>query len=117
MYGGLPDSFRAAVSRRDFAKAFAEQTAHPAETAVDAMIAGDDGAVWFRRTGRSGAEPQRWASYRSNRPNVDFGGFVELSAGHHLLAVAGGRLWTVTEDDLGLPTLTEWAVGLEGTKE
>ena len=108
VYGGLPDSFRAAVSRGDFAKAFVEQIAHPAETDVDAMIAGEDGTVWFRRTDRTVAGPQRWVSYR---PSEGFGGFVELPASHALLAVMGGALWTITEDDLGLPTLTEWAIG------
>lgn len=101
----LPEALRTRIGERTLLRAFAEQIPHPAETAVDAMLAGDDGTVWLRAT-RGGARGyRRWMRFR---PDVGLDGFVDLPAGHRLLAASGGMLWTVDRDVWDVPTVVGW---------
>ncbi len=106
VYSGLPESFRARVSSGELAQAFLGQIARPSETAVDAMVASEDGTLWLRRTSAAARSPTQWTGYHVDR---GFVGFVELPVEYHLLAASEGMLWTVDQDPLGLPTITGWA--------
>ncbi len=106
IYGGLPASFRSRVSSGELTRAFLGQIARPSETAVDAMLASEDGTLWLRRTAPAATSATRWAGYdRDGR----FAGLVEFPVEYHLLAVSEGMLWTIDRDPLGLPTITGWA--------
>ena len=106
IYGGFSESFRSRVTSRELADEFLQQISRPSETAVDAMVAGETGEVWLRRTNREPERvPTRWIQYR---PTKGFGGIVEFPVGVHLLNVTDGILWTVRHDGLGLPILTGW---------
>ena len=111
--GRLPESVRSKVSARELARAFLQQIARPSVAIVDAMLADEDGTVWFRRTSRTrDAELQRWIAWR---PGEGFGGYVEFPADHYLLAATGGLLWTVTRNEFDLPTVTGWSVAQPGS--
>ena len=101
----MPESFRARVSNRALERAFLQQIPHPAATPVNAMIASEAGIIWFRASARTASRSERWAAYR---PGHGFLGFVELPPDHFLLSAAAGLLWTRSDDELGLPTITGW---------
>ena len=61
------------------------QIARPSETVVDALVASEDGTVWFRRTRPMDASLTLWAGYRHNG---GFVGFVEFPVGKVSDAVA-----------------------------
>ena len=106
IYDEFPDWLRSSVSPGGVAQALLQQVARPSVTAVDAMIADEDGTVWFRKTQKTDSvTPVQWAAYR---PNRGFLGFVDLPLGHSLLAATGGLLWTASSTDLDLPTITAW---------
>ena len=75
------------------------------QTPTDAMVSGHDGTVWFRKTNEGAAAPEQWAAYR---PGEGFVGVVRLPATHFLLGVTGETIWTVSWDELDLPTITRW---------
>ena len=106
-YTTLPEEARAGVSTVDLVRAFSQQIAVPTEGLVDAMMVGDDGTVWLRRTVRPQGTRigEQWAAYRFSR---GFVGFVELPVQHSLLSVTGELLWTNTVDALGLPLIVGW---------
>ena len=106
IYGRLPESFRSRVSSRELTRAFLGQIARPAETAVDAILASEDGTVWLRRTRPRAASLTQWVGYDHAGAFV---GFLELPVEHYLIAASGGLLWTVDRDPLGLPTIAGWA--------
>lgn len=105
IYGKLPESFRSRVSRRELTRAFLGQIARPSETAVDAMLASEDGTVWLRRTRPRTASLIQWAGYGQAGAFV---GFLEFPLEYHLMAASEGLLWTIHRDPLGLPTITGW---------
>lgn len=101
----LPEALRTRIGERALLRAFAEQIPHPAETAVDAMLASEDGTVWLRQTRGGSERSTHWARFR---PGVGLDGFVDLPAGHRLLAASGGALWTVNRDIWGVPSVIGW---------
>lgn len=101
----LPEALRVRIGERALSRAFAEQIPRPAETAVDAMLAEDDGTVWLRATRGGVRGSRRWMRFR---PDVGLDGFVDLLAGHRLLAASGGMLWTVDRDVWDVPTVVGW---------
>lgn len=105
IHGGLPASFRSRVSSGELARAFLGQIERPSETAVNAMVASEDGTVWLRRTPSGTASLTRWVGYDHAG---HFVGFLEFPAEYYLMAASGGMLWTVDRDALGLPTITGW---------
>ncbi len=106
IHGDLPGSFRSRVSAGELARAFMQQVARPAETAADAMIAGEHGTIWLRKTNRTSVTaPEHWAAYRFGE---GFTGLIRLPVAHRLLAASGRMLWTMSRDELDLPTVTGW---------
>ncbi|MXW56701.1 MAG: hypothetical protein F4Z59_08640 [Gemmatimonadales bacterium] len=103
--GGLPESFRSRVSSGELTQAFLSQIARPSRTAVDAMVASEDGTVWLRRTSSTTTSSTQWVGYG---PDGRFVGSVEFPVEYHLMAASGGMLWTVDRDPLGLPTVAGW---------
>ena len=101
----LPESFRTVVSARELTRIVRQQVSRPMETPTDAMVAGHDGTVWFRKTSEETAVPEQWAAYR---PGEGFIGVVRLPTAHFLLGVTGETIWTVNWDELDLPTITRW---------
>jgi len=108
IYGRLPESFRSRVSSGELTQAFLSQIARPSRTAVDAMVASEDGTVWLRGASPAATSSTQWVGYG---PDGRFVGLVEFQEEYHLLAASGGMLWTVDRDPLGLPTITGWAYG------
>ena len=106
IHGRLPESFRSRVSSGELAQAFLRQVERPSETAVDAMVASEDGTVWLRRTRPAAPSLTQWAGYDHSG---DFVGLLEFPVEYFLMAASGGMLWTVDRDPLGLPTITGWA--------
>ena len=113
IHPGLPPAFRARVSAASLAQAFLEQIPRPSEPSVDAMVVAEDGVLWFHKTNRSpNSEGERWIAYR---PGKGFWGWIGLSVGEYLATATGGLLWTVSQDELDLPTITGWAPRVEDT--
>lgn len=81
------------------------QIERPSETAVNAMVASEDGTVWLRRTRPTATSLTQWAGYDHVG---DYVGFLEFPVEYYLMAASGGMLWTVDRDALGLPTITGW---------
>ena len=105
---GLPRSIRETLTAREFSEQLARQVPRPVHTTIDAMVADEDGTVWFRKTAQGDAPSRsRWAAYRFG---VGFLGFAVLPVGHRLLAASGGFLWTVIDDGLGIPQITGWTI-------
>ncbi|WP_419940238.1 6-bladed beta-propeller [Candidatus Palauibacter sp.] len=112
IHGDLPGSFRSRVSASELARAFMQQIAKPAETAVDAMIASENRTIWLRRTDRASvAAPEYWTAYRFGE---GFTELIQLPIGHQLVAASGHMLWTVSRDELDLPTVTGWVPASPG---
>lgn len=108
LYGTLPEVVRARMSIGELTRAFLEQVATPSRPSVDAMVASEDGTIWFRQTAQMGVEtPQHWVAYQ---PGWESGAHVVLPVGYSLLSASGGLLWTKSENALGLPTITGWKV-------
>ena len=112
IHGDLPESFRSRVSAGELASAFMQQVAKPSETAVDAMIAGENGTIWLREADRTSvAASEHWSAYRFGE---GFTESIQLPVGQHLLAGSERMLWTVSRDELGLPTVTGWVTASPG---
>lgn len=104
----LPESFRSVVSAQELTRIFQQQVSRPSQTLTDAMVAGADGTIWLRKTSEDPVSaPERWAAYR---PGDGFVGFVRLPTAHFLLGVTGHKIWTVSWDDVDLPTITAWVL-------
>ncbi len=106
---GLPEIVRGRLSVQKLGDELLRQVADPTQPTVDAMIADEDRKIWFRKTMRAGDEERQrqWTAYHFER---GFVGSVRLPIGHDLLAASGGLLWTVSSDNLGLPTIVGWTV-------
>lgn len=105
IHGGLPASFRSRVSSGELARAFMGQIERPSETAVNAMVASEDGTVWLRRTRPTATSLTQWAGYDQAG---DYVGFLEFPVEYYVMAASGEMLWTVDRDALGLPTIIGW---------
>ena len=104
----LPESFRTAVSARELTRIVNQEVSRPTQTLTDAMVSGDDGTIWFRKTHEgSVSEAERWAAYR---PSEGFVGVVRLPTAHFLLGVTGETIWTVSWDEFDLPMISRWGI-------
>ncbi len=105
---GLPPNIRARLTARDLSRQLERQVPRPVHSTIDAMVAGEDGTIWLRKTAQGDVpSASRWVAYRFG---AGFLGVAVLPAGQRLLAASGGLLWTVTEDGLGVPQITGWAI-------
>ena len=104
LHDNLSETLGAQLSVNELIAAFQRQVKDPVATEVDAMLAGDDGTIWLRRSASThGRDHQQWAGLT---PQGEPMGLIHLPGGHALLAVTEGLLWTISEDNLGLPIIT-----------
>lgn len=112
VYEGLPEVVRSRVSTKDLTVAVVRQIERPTLATIDAMVAGDDATVWFREgNARRRGEARRWIAYRQGS---GFVGFVVLPRAVRLMSASGGLLWTISRDELELPTVTGWSIAWPG---
>ncbi len=109
MHEVLSEAVRAHVSAEELAEELSRRIRDPRQSTVDAMMAGEDQVIWFRRTILAEEErrERRWAAYRFKE---GFVGVAVLPKGHDLLAVTRELLWTTSRDGFGLPTIMGWRV-------
>ena len=102
-YEEMPAAIRAQLDFQDVVDTFRQQLPAPVLPDVDAMLADDDGVIWFRTTSsRSRDGRETWVAYQLDGRLV---GLVALPDKHTLISVTQGMLWTRSEDSFGLPTI------------
>lgn len=112
IYSESSDDLRTVVSAQELIHAFLAQVAKPSRTSVDAMLASEDGSVWLRRSDSvTRLTSTEWLLYHPDRGPM---GHIELPIGEYALSATSGTLWTVSVDELDLPTIRSWEIDWNG---